>query len=302
MAHDPHLTARQRTGLSVPPLLLRLVLALVFIWAGYGKVFGTFEVTAENRASLVAAGVLPKGDAVPDPVVPDPIDEESVTEPEPDPIPTAPEDEPLPEGEPVSDPEPVSPVEPAPQPEDPGPVADPEPEPAADDPTQLLFVAQSAPAAQKVRNANMIAMVLHAGANPQPVTAEDGTTTTPLALVPQGLGQPPWPKYLAWAAAITELVAGAFLLIGILTRLSGLAIAGIMGVAMWLTQIGPAIQSGNTWLGFLPVGNLYDMSSYQDLLFQLALLAMGMALVFSGSGMLSLDRWIFGKSTVDDED
>lgn len=295
MAHDPHLTARQRTGLSVPPLLLRLVLALVFIWAGYTKVFGTFEVTDENRASLVAAGVLPKGQTVPDPVIPDPADEEPATEPDPEPAP-----DPIPEDVPEAEPEPVSPVEPAPQPED--PVTVPEPDPAADDPTELVFVAQTQPAAKTVRNANGIALALHAGANPQPVTDEDGTTTTPLALVPQGLGQPPWPKYLAWAAAITELLAGGFLLIGLFTRLSGLALAGVMGVAMWLDQIGPAIQSGKAWLGFLPAGGLANMGAYETLLFQLALFAMGLALLFSGSGMLSLDRWIFGKNASDDED
>ena len=300
MAHDPHLTARQRTGLSVPPLLLRLALAVVFIWAGYTKVFGTFEVDETNRAALIAAGVLPKGDAVPDPVIPDPVDEEPITEPDPEPIPDPiPEEEPLPEEEP----DPVSPVEPAPQPED--PVAEPEPEPAPDDPTHVLLVAQSQPAPQKVQKANEIAVMLYKGANPEPVVNEDGTTKTPLAIVPQGLGAPPWPKYLAWAAAITELVAGVLLLIGALTRLSGLAVAGIMGVAMWLTQIGPAISSGNTWLGFLPVNDPYDPmnpATYTTMLYQLALLAMGLALLFSGPGMLSIDRFVMGRGAADDED
>ncbi|UYV12157.1 MAG: DoxX family membrane protein [Phycisphaera sp.] len=298
MAHDPHLTARQRTGLSVPPLLLRLALAIIFIWAGYTKVFGTFAVTDENRAQLVAAGVLPKGQTVPDPVIPDPVDEEPVPEPEPDLIP---EEEPLPEENPASDPDPVSPVEPAPQPED--PVA--EPDPVADDPTEVILVAQTQPAPQKVRKANQIALMLHAGANPEPVVAEDGTTSTPLAIVPQGLGAPPWPKYLAWAAAITELVAGGFLLIGALTRLSGLAVAGVMGVALWLTQIGPAISSGNAWLGFLPINDPYDPmnpATYTTMLYQLALLAMGLALLFSGPGMLSIDRFVMGRGRADDED
>ena len=58
MAREVHLTARQRTALSVPPLLLRLVLAIIFIWAGYAKIFGFMDVTPENRGALVAAGVL----------------------------------------------------------------------------------------------------------------------------------------------------------------------------------------------------------------------------------------------------
>jgi len=295
MAYNPHLTTRQRTGLSVPPLLLRLALAVIFIWAGYTKVFGTFEVDETNRAALIAAGVLPEGQAVPDPATPDPADEEPTSDPEPAPDPI-PEDEPAPD----EDPDPVSPVEPAPQPED--PVAEPEPDPTAEDPTEVVFVAQAQPAAQKVANANQIALMLYAGANPQPVVNEDGTTSTPLAIVPQGLGAPPWPKYLAWAAAITELVAGGLLLIGALTRFSGLAVAGIMGVALWLTQIGPAISSGNTWLGFLPMNDPMNPGSYTTLLFQLALLAMGLALLFSGPGMLSVDRFVMGRSVADDED
>lgn len=300
MAHDPHLTARQRTGLSVPPLLLRLVLAVIFIWAGYTKVFGTFEVDETNRAALVAAGVLPKDDAVPDPVIPDPVDGDPATEPEPVPLPDPiPEDEPLPE----EDPDPVSPVEPAPQPED--PTAEPEPDPTAEDPTRALLVAQTQPAAQTVRTANKIALMLYRGANPEPVIEEDGTTSTPLATVPQGLGAPPWPKYLAWGAAFTELIAGVFLLVGALTRLSGFAVASIMGVALWLTQIGPAISSGNAWLGFLPMNDPYDPwnpATYTTMLYQLALLAMGLALLFSGPGMLSIDRFVMGRKATDDED
>lgn len=296
MAHDPHLTARQRTGLSVPPLLLRLVLAAIFIWAGYAKCFGTFDVTDENRAALVAAGVLTESGAVIDPV-PDVDVEDLIPEPEPE---SEPEPEVIPEEDPAEDPQPVSPVEPGPGSDDPpsDPGLD---EPGLDEPGEALLVAQTEPAATKVRMANNIAMALHAAAHPEPVTDDQGVTKTPMALVPDALGSPPWAVRLAWAAAITELVAGILLLVGLFSRLGGLAVAWIMGVAIWLTAIGPAIQSGDAFLGFLPQPDLV-MTNYKDMFYQLALLAMGLAIAFSGGGMLSVDRFIFGKGAADDED
>lgn len=289
MAHAPHLTARHRTALSVPPLFLRLVLALIFIWAGYAKIFGTFAVDDTNRAALTAAGVLAQPTLVP----PDP-------EPEPEPEPLVvpdvePDDEPevLPEEDPQDEPETTSPVEPA-------PTGDPDPL-ASGDSARIMLVAQTQTTPDRVKNLNGIAMMLHTGAHPQPVVNDDGTTTTPMALVPDTLGSPPWAVRLAWAAALTELIAGGLLLIGLFTRLAGLSVAGVMAVAMWLTAIGPAIQGGNAFLGFLPQPDI-NMSEYKEFLFQLALFAMGLALLFSGGGMLSLDRWIFGKSVADDED
>lgn len=304
MAHAPHLTARQRTALSVPPLLLRLVLAIIFIWAGYTKIFGLIDVTDENRAMLVAAGVLSApglGEIDETPVDQVPIDEPA------DP----PADEPA--GEPASDPDPVD--EPIADPTD-DPVTDPVDEPAGEpdpveDPTfamapqpTITLVAQASP--ERVRKVNELAMLLYARANPPSTLAddEDGTLEAqrPMALWPAAVGSPPWPVRFAWAAAITELLAGLLLLVGLFTRLGGLSIAGVMGVAMWLTEIGPALQSGNTWLGFLPMYKPMDVASYTKILYQLALMVMGLALLFSGPGMLSLDRWIFGKSVADDED
>ena len=294
MAHAPHLTARQRTALSVPPLLLRLALAIIFIWAGYTKIFGFMDVTDENRAALIAAGVLPApGEApVEEPPADDPVDEPA------DP----PADEPAgdPADEPAADPDPAD--EPAGEPDPTEPVEDPA---FAQVPTPgITLVAQSSP--ERVRKVNGLAMLVYARANPPSTLADDEEGTLeaqrPMALWPPAIGSPPWPVRFAWAAAITELVAGLTLLVGLFTRLGGLSIAGVMGVAMWLTEIGPAIQSGNTWLGFLPMYDPMDVASYTKVLYQLALLVIGLALLFSGPGMLSIDRWIFGKSVADDDD
>lgn len=283
MADAPHLTVGQRTALSVPPLLLRLALAVTFIWAGYAKVFGTFPVTDDNRAGLIAAGVLPEAMVTP---APPPADQ-----PEPAP-------EPAPEPETQPEPPATSPVEPAPG----EPAEEPMDDPGATAmaPADVVFVAQASNP-DRVRNLNGLAVVVNRSANPAPVEVE-GETRTPMPLMPATFGTSPWPVRLAWAAALTELIAGGLLLIGLFTRIGGLAVAGVMGMAMWLTQIGPAIQSSNAWLGFLPMNDPWNVSTYSTFLWQLTLLAAGLALLFSGPGMLSLDRWIFGKSGADDED
>ena len=307
MADYPHLTMRQRTALSVPPLLLRLALAVTFIWAGYAKVFGTFAVTDENRAGLVAAGVIPEGPSIPQTPA-DPLPEPE-PEPEPEPI-----EEPPADGE--TDTPTTSPIEPAPSDPDPAedpveaPIEDPGEDPIEDpgvasmpEAGQITLVAQSGQPAE-VRNYHGLSMIVFRAGNPEPVEVE-GEMKTPMPLVPSMFATPPWPTRLALIAAITELAAGGLLLIGLFTRFGGLAVAGVMGAAMWLTQIGPALQSGNTWLGFLPASDPYDpwnVATYSTFLWQLALLAAGLALLFSGPGMLSLDRWIFGKGVVDDED
>lgn len=302
MAHAPHLTARQRTALSVPPLLLRLVLAIIFIWAGYTKIFGFMDVTDENRAALVAAGVLQASTEAP-------VDETPIDEPV-DPPADEPSSEPAPEPDPVDEPAGDPAGDPASDPAD-EPAGEPDPTEPVEDPVVAMvpapgitLVAQSSP--ERVRKLNGLAMLVYAAANPEPtlVDDEDGTLEAqrPMPLWPSAIGSPPWPVVFARAAAWTELIAGVLLLVGLFTRLGGLSIAGIMGVAMWLTQIGPALQSGDTWLGFLPMNDPMDPASYTKILYQLALLAMGLALLFSGPGMLSIDRWIFGKSVADDDD
>lgn len=119
--------------------------------------------------------------------------------------------------------------------------------------------------------------------------------------------KPLWPKGLAgrgwsvgWAHAVawTEFLAGVFVLVGLFTPLAGLSIACVMGVAMWLTQIGPAtVGGGPSMLGFLPPLNnfAYDPMGWDMLLRQFVLFAIALSLLFTGAGALSVDRWIFGK-------
>lgn len=115
-----------------------------------------------------------------------------------------------------------------------------------------------------------------------------------MALVPEFAASGKTPVYLAWAAALTEVFAGGFLLLGFVARLSAVALAGVMLSAMWLTEIGPAIQNGTTVWGFLPDRAPFDIGAWKSLGWQVALLGCSIATLFAGAGALSLDRLLFG--------
>ncbi|HED54393.1 MAG TPA: DoxX family protein [Phycisphaerales bacterium] len=136
--------------------------------------------------------------------------------------------------------------------------------------------------------------MIHHAANP----GVDDQGSAKLPLWPASLAKGSIPVILAWAVAVLELVCGAAMLFGFFTRIASLPLVGIMGVAIWLTQIGPAIQSGSALLGFLPpdpFGMTPDGGyTYVPLLLQFSLMMASLAVFFIGPGALSVDRLIFG--------
>jgi len=153
----------------------------------------------------------------------------------------------------------------------------------------VVYEADEFPEDAPVRKVFGLALLLHGAVNPG--VNEDGKALMPLW--PEAVGRGRWPVYVAWAAALTELVGGLMVLVGLFTRLSALGLAGTMCAAMWLTEIGPALQSGHTRLGFLPEYPTFDPASWQPLLLQFSLLTMAMSLVFLGCGAMGLDRAMF---------
>jgi len=89
-----------------------------------------------------------------------------------------------------------------------------------------------------------------------------------------GMGMPWW---LAYAAAYTEFAGGILIILGLITRLVGLAMAVEMAVAIWKLhwKIGLAKPGG------------YDLP--------LAVGVIALALIFFGAGPASLDRLLFGR-------
>jgi len=308
---------RTTLALNVAPLCLRLALASTFIWAGVSKVAYRTPVSDPNDiAVLVEWGQIgPESAAIPAP----PLDNPEEVQPEPEVIPT---EKTIPEtvrdlileNEPVLTPPPVddqpaediAPEEPIEETQPPADDLPPEDPAATDDevapvedgsnamPVAFQVQANSANAQPvEVKRVMGLALSLHHAANPG--VDDQGQALMPLW--PDALAKGTLPVVFAWVAAILELVCGAAMLIGFFTRLAALPLAGTMLAAMWLTQIGPAIQSGSAVLGFLPPG-MFEMGAsgpvYTAILWQFALLMSALAIFLMGPGALSIDRLIFG--------
>lgn len=293
---------RDRLSLALPPLLLRLALAATFLWAGSGKLFRTAEFSPEQAAVLANAGVsVPGALAGPGPTDTDPG---PTPAPTPAPTPDSPDDNAEPGDQTPADADP--PVDP---PAADPPSADPGPDQPLPDPAEegggtamgagVFMLAQNAQGARvytaedfdgpvEKRGLYNIFFVLHSASQPQ-----DGGRS----LVPAALSSDAWKVRLAWASAITEFLGGLFVLVGLLTRLSALGLAGVMVGAIWLTSIGPVAFGGaNTaslWgLGFLPP--LAEFRAWQTFMFQFTTLMAALALVLGRPGILALDQLIFG--------
>jgi uncharacterized membrane protein YphA (DoxX/SURF4 family) len=304
-------TGRKPVGTMLAPLVLRLVLGTTFLWAGLSKLEATMPVKGEQAALLANLGVdRVRAKAPPGPTTP--------------PAPPAPESKPEAGSEPKADPTSVPATQPIPQPApspDPSPVPEqqpssPGPAPGSDTPRAhevgLLTLAQvtapgvGTPPARvayapsefpdeiEVPRVYGLAILLHRSAFP-PVVRREGEAPSPPpdAIWPKSLGRGSWPVRLAWTVALTEVVGGAFLILGLFTRVSAAAVAGTMLGAMWLTELGPAWQSGKTVLGILPDRDLFAIELWRAFFWQLSLLASGVGVALLGCGALGLDRKFF---------
>ncbi len=282
---------RDRVGLNVPPLFLRLSLGIIFLWAGLAKVSETMEFSGDSAATLANMGVLlPLQTPT---VVPAPKSESAPSKP---PETKSPETKP-------PETKPAEPKAPESKPESkPGggmsalPVAASRVALVRQQSSAKVYTAADFPKPVRARTVYMLALMLHNLANPDPAIGK-------MPLWPPSMASGSTPVYLAWAVAITELVGGLCMLLGMLTRLAALGVAGVMLGAMWLTQIGPAVQSGKTTLGFLPDYAAFDGEKWEPLLFQFVLCAAALALAFCGPGRLSLDTALLSsRGEGDDED
>ncbi|HZW06141.1 MAG TPA: DoxX family protein [Phycisphaerales bacterium] len=148
------------------------------------------------------------------------------------------------------------------------------------------YTAADFPEPAKARRAYSLSVLMVKAAYPQPTVG----VQHPKAYWPAMFATSPWVVWLAFGAAVTELFAGVLLLVGFLTRLSALMICTVMLTAMWLTQIGPALSTGQTSFGILPDKTWWDPQLWTPFFWQLLIIASGVALAFSGAGALSVDR------------
>ena len=159
-----------------------------------------------------------------------------------------------------------------------------------------VYTASEFPDEFEIPRVYSLALLIHKSAYPPAKPAAPDATQSANAMMklwPQRLAHGMWPVRLAWAVAVTEVVAGFFVLVGLLTRASALCLASTMLGALWLTEIGPAIQSGKTVLGILPDRPPFDIDAWKTLLWQLSLFMSAISLAFLGSGAIGFDRKLF---------
>ncbi len=135
------------------------------------------------------------------------------------------------------------------------------------------------------------ALMIYNAANPRP----DASGQRPVSTWPGALAGGNAPVVLSWVGTSIALGGGALVLLGFFTRFWGAMMILLMLILAWLTQIGPAVQSGETQIGVLPDRPLLDPAMNQELLWQFVLLMAAITLTLAGSGALALDRMIFGK-------
>lgn len=114
-------------------------------------------------------------------------------------------------------------------------------------------------------------------------------TIKPLA---ENLGLGGYVGTLCWAAALTELIGGALIFIGLFARLWGLALAVVMLVAFYLTTW-PSIADNGL------IGHLENMQAASTGFLQISLFVLAFCVFLTGAGAMSLDRFLFKSNEVD---
>ena len=96
------------------------------------------------------------------------------------------------------------------------------------------------------------------------------------------------PTFLGYVGAYSELIGGAFLIVGLLTRLDALLLSGTMFVAAFVVQLPDAVRDPDA-------GRNKVFAAIRAMELPLSILAAMMALLLLGGGRFSLDALIFRK-------
>jgi uncharacterized membrane protein YphA (DoxX/SURF4 family) len=96
---------------------------------------------------------------------------------------------------------------------------------------------------------------------------------------------------VAWAVALVELIGGALLIIGLLTRLWATLGLIVLGGLFWFQSVQAADMFGMNpmeWAG--------DGLHFSTLYMQLSGMILALLLMCAGGGLLSVDQFLFGRS------
>jgi len=101
------------------------------------------------------------------------------------------------------------------------------------------------------------------------------------------------PVWLAWATALTELIGGVLILIGLFSRVWGLGLAIIMGVAFYTTTLMGDEGLLASGLSYLITDTGLNMEHFPGMFLQLSLFVLAFGVFLTGGGAMSLDRMLF---------
>ena len=136
------------------------------------------------------------------------------------------------------------------------------------------------------------------------VTADEAETTPsepttytakPLHVITLRLDRAGWPApvWMARLAALTELVGGGLLFVGLFSRVWGLGLAIAMGVAFYLTSWNLLLDSHLFSL---------EVAGFNQMFTQTGLFVLAFGVLLTGAGPISLDRALFRKTVDEDDD
>ncbi len=271
---------RDRMALGLTPLLLRLALAATFVWAGYGDLFRNRKFSPQDAAVLAELGVItPRTGGVVDPEGLDESDP-AMSEDEDNQVSAWGDDFELVlvQDDPVED-----------EIESAADVADEVDE--ADEPASVVarnFSAADFPNGAEALGKHRIAIRIYNSVFP-----ESGN-----ARLPASFASGHWPTTLGTTAGVVEFIGGLFLLLGLLTRLSALLLAGTQAAALWMTYIAPnAIGSASdSFMWVLPHLDYVDSVSrgtWETMMWRFMLLMACFALFVSRPGYGMDSKLIF---------
>ncbi len=109
----------------------------------------------------------------------------------------------------------------------------------------------------------------------------------------------PYPVAFAWLAVITEVVGGALVIVGLLTRIWALGLAVAMAYAFYFAIYLPILTVGVDETGLYRIyeslRNIPDLEfqTRSTFFLQLSLFAAAASIFLTGPGALSLDRLLF---------
>ena len=123
----------------------------------------------------------------------------------------------------------------------------------------------------------------------EPVGQEKAVRALALELQKAGFAGPGASIGVAWTLSLLQLIGGAMLVVGLLTRVWAAVAVLVLALLFWFQSAG--------MLGTNPLNWASNPSDFMLLYAQLGGVVLGLSLLRSGGGVLSLDQFIFGRPT-----